>query len=133
MIVNLTEKHRGELQAIHKEDFPLPEYGNGLYLRSKAVVTPSGKLVGAGFLKLTSETSLILNPSLSRISRARIIKDLIASLQRDLEQAGLDGTHVFLQGNEVDKTEAFLESFGFVKVAERPMYLGLGDKNGKAA
>jgi hypothetical protein len=52
-------------------------------------------------------------------------------MKADLELAGIDGVHVFLQGKEVEKTKQFLSSFGFTEVKEPAMYLSLGGSNGK--
>jgi len=117
-----------KLDKFHHEEgelFPLPDLGNKLYFSQKAIAEDS-KILGFGFLKLTSEACLILDPKLSKLDRAALIIALIDEMIKELKTMGLDDTHVFLLGPEANRTKEFLEQrFRFVRASGIPMYLSV--------
>lgn len=106
-----------DIETMHKGQFPLPKKT----LVSK-VVEYNGELIGAGFLKLTTEAILVINSSSCRLTRARAIKELLAEMIKALDEKGIDDSHVFLVDDE-EKTSRFLSLFGFIPATGKPMYL----------
>lgn len=129
MIVDLTDKLVPQVRAMHHEDFPFPNLESKLYFGRRAVIEHQ-RIIAAGFLKITSEALVITNQAANRLQRARAIDELMKVMVFDLAKNGLDGAHVFLQG-DVKGTQKFLSRYGFVEVHEPAMYLPLGESNGK--
>lgn len=106
-------------------DFPLPDINNNLYFATDVVRNSSGQIVAGAFIKLTSELILIADPSLSRITRARLFNGLVNQAMTTLKTHGLDDTHVFILGPESAKTAAVLvKHHDFVPATGIPLYKG---------
>lgn len=114
--------HAEQLGKIHSEDFPLPDFGNRRIF-ARRVIEKDGKLIAASWLKVTSEASLVFDKRVPRLTRAKALEMLIEVMMFELDKAGLEDTHVFLQGSEIDRTANFLRKFNFVEVPEKCLYL----------
>jgi hypothetical protein len=118
-----------DIESFHNGDFPLPDINSPLYFVQK-VVEIDGETQGAVFVYLTSEISLILNKSLSRLTRAKVVKEVFVEMLRELPRTGLRDTHVFIVPENDEKYAQFLiKRFGFERAEGIPLYLkpgGLG-------
>ncbi len=117
---HLTLREYENIQRLNSMPFEIPDYSSPLYF-SKKMIKKDGKLVAAGLMKLTSESILILDKDLPRITRARLLKVLINEMKQILQLQGLDDTHVFLLGEE-EKTEKLLSHLEFVPAKGKVMY-----------
>jgi len=102
------------LQDLHaaNSEFPFPDLNSPLCL-GIAVAEIDGKVVGFGFIRLTSEVALIVDKSLPRSERANVIQELYELGRQEAQEVGLDEWHAFVYPELYAK---FLEKrFGFVR------------------
>jgi hypothetical protein len=76
--------------------FPLPNLANPLYKIQKSIENNS-ELLGSFWVKITSETSLVLKPELSNLTKARAIKEIFKFLYLEVQRLGLDDSHIFIE------------------------------------
>jgi len=113
------------LEAIHKGRYPLPLLGNKLYPVQK-IAEKDGKLLGSAYLHLTSEVSLIIDPSICNIMKARLIKEIVPELLSAGKDQGLQDTHVFVTEDSPEGYADFLKKhFGFIDASGKVLYLGV--------
>src|SRR6266481_4238178 len=98
------------LRKIHKQDFPFPDPTNLLFLSKKTIVNDENKIIGAGFVRLTSECILIMDESLPKLTRIKSVLNLAESLRRDVQLHGLDECHAFVRSSKIAN---LLYWFGF--------------------
>jgi hypothetical protein len=120
-----------DLVSLEKEaQFPLPNLSSSLYCIKKSIEYED-KFIGSFWVKMTSETSLILSPNISNLTRAIAIKEIFNFLFTELTKAGLDDSHLFIQNN--DQFVDFLKKhFGFKDNLGTPLYISSrGVQNGQ--
>ncbi len=94
-VTKLRKSHVKRLIEFNSEKFPFPDLGNPLYIIRGSLIDNSGNVIGAGFIKLTSEAIIILDPTLSKLSKATAIYKLFEAAKKAMLSKGIDGTHVF--------------------------------------
>lgn len=114
--------------------FPIPNPNNRLYIVQKTITDDEGKVLGAAFVHLTTEISLIWGGGVSRFERVRKMKEIFDSLLKEITDAGLEDTHIFvLPENDVGHSNFLVNKFGFKQVTGRPLYFQAGEKNGEGS
>jgi hypothetical protein len=112
-----------KIEKLHHRDFPLPEINDPSYIIKKALLKDN-QVVGASFARLTSELILILDPSLSDFSRARLWIESAGEMFRDLLRHNIKSTHVFITPENDERYAQLLErKLGFVRATGIPLYL----------
>jgi len=125
MIRDLQLRDLIHLEKMNHNNHQLPKLGSKLYPVQK-VIEVDGKLLGSAFLHLTSDISIILDPSLSTLTRAKLIKEFFGELPKELLKNDLEDTRVFVNPeNDVKYAEFLIKHFGFVKDKGIPLYLGV--------
>jgi hypothetical protein len=111
------------LEKIHAGScsFPLPNLNDETYLVKKAIDV-SGNLRGAAIVRITSEVSLILDKTLTRLERARVIDEVFYELKNHLTSLGLKDTHLFIIPENEDFAAFMQKHFDFVKATGIPLY-----------
>jgi hypothetical protein len=102
--------------------FPLPNLSSNLYVIRKSLLL-NDKLIGSFWTKLTSETSLILCPEVSNLTKARAIREVFQSLYCELQKLGLDDSHLFIQNDE-EYVKLLKKHFGFKDQLGTALYIG---------
>lgn len=124
LITDLDNSKLDELKLIHDKEklYPFHDLKNPLYCVKKAIIEDD-KLIGACAVRLTSETSLIMDPDVSRLVRARALRNTFSILYDYLKGFGLDDTHVFVTPADNHYYANFLKkNFGFVDATGIPLY-----------
>lgn len=114
-------------------DFSMPNPNNPRNIIQNALLDESGKVCGLAVVHATTEVSIILDGSIPRITRARLIKELFSDLIVRIKEFGYEDTHVFvLPETDVEYADFLRKNFSFVKASGIPMYWGcnLEVKNG---
>jgi hypothetical protein len=111
------------LEKIHKESctFPFPNLNDETYFVKKAIEV-DGELKGAAITRLTSEVSLILDKDLPKLTRARVIDEVVTELEKRLTNLGLKDTHLFILPEDQDFADFMMKHFEFVKATGIPLY-----------
>ncbi len=125
MIRNLEIEDLSELKKIHEKDklFPFHDLSSPLYCIKKAIISDE-KLIGAALVRLTSETSLILDKDVSKITRAKELRNVFNFMHDYLKGFGLNDTHVFVSPANDEKYAKFLiDNFGFQRATGIPLYV----------
>jgi hypothetical protein len=124
-IRNLLTNDLPLLQDIHASncDFPFPDLLNQLYCCNKVVEDSKGKIIGVGFVRLTSESILILDKQQPKSLRVRAIKLLFDRMKKDMRFLGMDETHAFVEDSEVNLRSMLKKLFGFIECKARSVYL----------
>lgn len=111
------------IETFSNPSYGLPSLGNDLNFVSKTILV-DGRIVGSAVAHLTSEVSLILDNELSKLQKAKILKDVFEIMLKEITAAGLEDTHVFILPESDKPYELFLmKHFNFVKATGRAMYL----------
>ena len=122
MIRNLEVQDLMSIEKLHQGNFPLPEVNDPSYIIQKTLITDS-KVVGACFARLTSELILILDPNLSKFSRARLYREVAGDMMCELFKRNIKTTHAFVTPETDWKSAKILEDhLGFVHATGIPMY-----------
>lgn len=125
MIRDLELRDLVSLEKMNQNGHQLPKLGSKLY-PSQKVIEKNGKILGSAFLHLTSDMSIILNPSLSNLCRARLIKEFFSVVPKELMDNNLEDTRVFVNPeSDVRYAEFLIRHFGFVKDRGISLYLGV--------
>lgn len=108
-------------ETLHKEnsDFPLPDISNKLYFSHK-VVEVNGRVAAFGLLRLTSEAILIMDQSLPRLQRLKVILSIINAMIDELKAFDVDEVHTYV-GDE--RTVHLLNRLGFVECQGKNLVL----------
>jgi hypothetical protein len=112
MLRDLEPNDLRELEKFHEKSeafFPFPEISHPLYLIKKTILDSSGKVIGAAFVRVTSEVTLIMNENESNLKRAKGIAEAFDILDSELLKAGLNDTHVFVLPETDVKYAEFLK------------------------
>lgn len=119
----------GDLRELESHaKFPLPNLNSKLYIIKKSIES-DGELLGSFWVKITSETSLILQPDLSRLAKARAIKEVFDFLVNELVSMGLDDSHLFID-NDDTYVEILKKHFRFKDNLGTPLYIDTSMRNG---
>lgn len=127
MIRDFKEEDRSAILEVHSKncDFPLPNYNSPVMIVKKTIEY-AGIIVGSAFVRLTSETGLILNKDLPPIARAKIIKDLLEVLLREVKESDLEDTHVFvIPETDTHYADFLIKNLGFKKDTSLVLYKGI--------
>ena len=111
------------LEKIHAGScsFPMPNLNDDIYFVKKAIDI-KGNLRGAAIVRLTSEVSLILDRTLTKLERARAIEEVFTELKDRLTSIGLKDTHLFIIPEDEDFASFMQKHFEFVKATGIPLY-----------
>jgi hypothetical protein len=110
------------VRDIHDDTFPFPDLSKLLYMKQK-VVEVDGRIIAAGFCRLTSEGILVLDERVPGTLRTRAIISLIREMVKETSAMGMDECHVFVRGEEI---KTLLEKLGFVPCSGIPMVVTYG-------
>lgn len=125
-MINLRDLNLHDIVGIEKVCAPsygLPDLSNRLNFVNKAILLDD-KVVGSAIAHLTSEVSLILDPAISTMNKARILKEVFKVMLSEIKASGVEDTHVFIIPETDEEYEEFLKKhFKFVRATGRPMYL----------
>ncbi len=120
--MQLRELELHDLVLLEKDaQFPMPNLLSSLYCIKKSI-EEDGKLIGSFWVKLTSETSLIIDSKYSNITRARAIREIFSFLRPELINKGLDDSHLFIQDND-HYVELLKKHFNFKDNLGVPLYI----------
>lgn len=113
------------LEEMNQNNHQLPRLGSKLY-PSQKVIEEDGKLLGLAFLHLTSDVSIILDPNLNCITKARLIKEFFSIVPKELMNNNLEDTRTFVNpDNDVKYAQFLMRHFGFKLDKGIPLYLGV--------
>ena len=113
-----------ELEELHRDvsEFPIPNLSNPNNIIQKGIKF-NGQFIGSCFVWRTTEVSLIIDPKISKIVRAKVIMQLFDTLLKELTQLGYQDTHVFVLPEEDTKYAGLLKrKFNFVDAKGIPLY-----------
>lgn len=114
-----------QVEKVHDGSYPLPNVNNNLYIVQKSIKLDN-KVIGAAFVHVTTEISLVLNKEISNISRMRVILALMELLIEELGRFGYEDTHTFIVPENDEHYAKILEKLGFVRATGIPMYYQKG-------
>lgn len=119
---NLTRLDRESVKAIHAKSnlYPFPNLDSPLYCIQKLIRDDEDKIVGAYLFHITSEISLILDPDMNKLDRAKAIVRMVDQMQEDCLKMGICDVHVF----SMDTTfaEFLIKNIKFVKAKGIALY-----------
>lgn len=99
---------------------------NPLYL-SKGVVEENGHILGAGFVKLTSEAMLILDHDSSAHELSRALTEIVLVGEAQTVKHGIGEWHTFVEDSNF--ANILKKHYGFQDAKGHVLYLGIN--NGK--
>jgi hypothetical protein len=125
IVRNLQVADLSTVERLHvaNSDFPVPDLCNNLYCCNKIVEDSSGNPIGIGFVRLTSETIIILDKTQPKTLRCRAVKSLGDALKHDVKELGMDETHAFINDSDCSLREILKRMFGFIECTARSIYL----------
>lgn len=96
MLRNLIPEDVSIIERINKELglFNLPDTSNPLTIIKKTIVE-DGKIKGAILANITCDLTLVIDPFLERVTRAKILKDIFEQLYPELISKGFEDCQVF--------------------------------------
>jgi hypothetical protein len=107
-----------QLRAIHAAqgfDYALPDLSNPLFV-TKKVLASDGAIVGAAFLRLTTEAYLLLDPCAGTPrERWHWLLALHSAAERDAWQRGLEDVHAWLPPPIAKKFGKRVAQLGWVR------------------
>lgn len=101
--------------------FKMPNVCNPLYFSQIVVIDESEAIIGAAFIHLTTEVSLILRKDISDFRKTKALIPLVEEIKKIHRRNDLEDSHVFLTGDD-GRFARFLEKQGFVRATGTPMY-----------
>jgi len=123
MIRNLLVSDLMKIESMHHNDFPLPEINDPSYIVQRALVS-NEEVIGAAFARLTSELVLILDPKLSQFSKAKIWREVVGDMMRELLRQNIRSAHIFVTPESDQQYAKLLEDhLGFVRATGIPLYI----------
>lgn len=102
--------------------FDFPKIDSPLFCIKKAVEI-DGKLIGLFLTHLTTEVSLVFDDRVSRITRARALKEIYFHLFKELTKSGFDDAHIFLKDDLVSYGEMLKKHCGFEDIVGHGLVL----------
>lgn len=103
------------IESLHTGEFVLPDLSCGEYVHIEA----TDDCRSAAFVKLTSEVTLILDPSMSNFQKAKRVREHFISVRKNLPTSD---THVFLLKGGDQFANQLIKHFGFSKAAGQSLY-----------
>ena len=125
MLKDLEIADLAKIESIHniEKRFPLPDLTDQTYIIKKTIFHDDD-VVGAAFGRISSEISLILNPNLLEITRAKLWKQVTEEIIFEILQNGINNIHAFLlPENDENHAKALEKYFGFQRATGIPMFL----------
>lgn len=111
-------------EAYHKKvGVPFPDLANQLYFCNRIVEDEDGNIVGAGIVRLTTESILVVDDNQPLVTRVRAIKELFNTLKDEVSTFGMDETHAFISEEDYALRLLLKQTFGFVDCKNRAVYL----------
>lgn len=120
MIRDLKLEDLLQIERSHCYSFPLPDINDPSYTVQKTILN-GDSVVGAIFGRVTSESILVLDPRLNKITKTRLWQDAVRTIAESLISKGIKSTHIFV--NEEDYAKLLIEHLGFVRATGIPLYL----------
>jgi hypothetical protein len=105
---NIQSTDKKALEAI-SIDFPFPDIENPLYMAAK-VIEDDGKVIGAAFIRLTSEAILVMDETTPKRTRVEGVEGCFNALQQEIKALGMDECHAFVRAPNIAK---LLTKLGF--------------------
>jgi hypothetical protein len=102
---------------------PFPDLANQLYFCNRVVEDEDGQLIGAGIVRLTTESILVVDDNQPATIRVRAIKELFNTLKDEVSILGMDETHAFIAEEDYALRLMLKQLFGFVDCKNRAVYL----------
>lgn len=115
LIANYDNEITDEVFRLHDGSFPFPNCSDPNYIQKKILIH-EGRIIGAGFIRLTTELTLILNKNESLRTRVDAIKELEKKITCNLRNKGIKDIHIFCNDPSVAK---FARHFGFQNCPEK--------------
>jgi len=113
----LTREDNNELRKLHSKQnlYPFPDLSSPLYCIQR-VIEDNGQVLGAALVHLTCEVSLVIDPDLSKITKARVLNEIFKSLFSQIDHYGLSDVHIFVVP-ETNKefADLLIKNFGFAR------------------
>jgi hypothetical protein len=104
-----------KIEAMHQGSFPLPDLSSSEYIIKEV----SDQVNSFAAVKMTTEVSLIVNPSCSSTEKARLIKQHFESIRSKLP---VSDTHVFVTEGGEHFAKILCSHFGFERATGIPLY-----------
>ena len=77
-------------------------------------IEEDGQIVGTAFVHLTSEVGLILSSKLTKLHKAKLIKEIFEVLYKELSATDLDDCHVFIvPETDTEYADFLIKHLGF--------------------
>lgn len=116
-----------DLTILEREaKFPMPNLVSGLYPIKKSI--DEDRLLASFWVKVTTETSLILRPDLSDLTKAKIIIKIFKFLTKELQRLGFDDSHLFIENDE-SYVKFLKQYFSFRDNLGHALYIRAEDAN----
>lgn len=126
LLINLQDLNLADITKIEQfadPSYGLPDLSNPRNFIRKSI-SLDGEIIGSALAHLTSEVSLVLDPKVSALNKARVLKIVFDAMLREIREAGLEDTHVFVLPESDEHYKEFLmKHFNFVKASGIPLYL----------
>ena len=108
------------------DKFPMPDLTNPLFVVRGTVVDSGGDIVGAGFIRLTAEAIIFMEPTLKRGMKSRIMHLLFNAGIKACLRKGLDNLHAFVY-DKSSFTNFLVKRLGFKRVDADVLSIRIGD------
>jgi len=105
--------------------FPFPDLDSPLYIIKGVVEDETGKILGAGFIKLTAEAIIMIEPELPRIEKVQALKELFLVGKMESLKKGIYSWHAFIKGSKKDFANTLRKTFGFEEIEDTVLFLNL--------
>lgn len=99
--------------------FPLPNLNNKLYTIQKSVEI-NDELIGAFWVKITSELSLVASNATGPLKRIKMLLEINHYVKEQLKLLGIDDIHVFI--DDLEFSELLKTHFGFSEATGKALY-----------
>jgi hypothetical protein len=99
-IIKYATSHNSIIQELCDKmgKFNFPDLSSPLIVES-ATLSSNGIIIGAGFLRMSAEAILIINPDLSKTVRGQALDAAFLESRKRAELRGFDGIHAFVKNN----------------------------------
>lgn len=115
LVTNYCECIEDEIFSFHDGSFPFPSVNDSTIIEKKTVVD-KGRIIGSGFVKLTTEFILIMDKTAPLRSRVLGINKLQKEILQSLANKGIKDIHIFCNDAKVAK---LAEHYGFQPCPEK--------------
>lgn len=99
--------------------FPLPNINSPLFCVRKSLII-NDELIASFWVKLTSETSIVIRGS--KLEKTRAILEIHKFLNSELRRLGLEDNHVFISDTP-EYVKILMKHFKFEKIVGEPLVL----------